>query len=333
MRTSIRRLALRAVTLYTVATLAALAITPAGSFTAAPAEAAAYTVDSNLTAPINITGRQLDDAIRSIRPDSGLVGLGDAFVQVGAQNGVNPIYLAAHAAWESSWGTSAIARAKNNLYGWTAYDSCPASCATAFASKAACIQTVVPVIKATYLTPGGRYYTSYGPTLRGMNVHYATDQNWKNGIASVMNLIAGKAGSGGATPAPTPAPTPQPDACPGPGCNGRDPQASGCSQGAITVMTQKVPWGAGSILLELRWSEKCQSNWTRAAFTGNAGAAGAPSLATLLRDTADQNMPGTLTAMPGNLSYSNMWYAPAQPLKACVSASGPGGAFTCTAAR
>ena len=45
-------------------------------------------------------------------------------------------------------------------------------------------------VRHDYLDESGAYYnSSYGPTLTGMNVRYATDQNWKNGIANLMESI------------------------------------------------------------------------------------------------------------------------------------------------
>ncbi|GAB4156541.1 MAG: hypothetical protein Fur0021_24860 [Candidatus Promineifilaceae bacterium] len=150
-----------------------------------------FTVDTDLTVSVSISGMQLDMAIAAIRPDSPLIGLGADFVQVGNNLGINPIYIAAHAAWESSWGTSALARNKNNLFGYGAYDSCPYECAFSFNTQVEGIQFVMNKIKVDYLTPEGQYYN--GPNLRGMNLSYATDPNWSNGIASIMNSLAAKA--------------------------------------------------------------------------------------------------------------------------------------------
>lgn len=166
------------------------ALSGAGLLGTGAATAATYSIDTDLTGSANVTGTELDDAIDQVSPGSPLVGLGDTFVQVQAEQGVNAVYQAAHAAWESAWGTSSIAQDKNNLYGWTAYDSCPGSCAATFASFADCVETVIPQIRDLYLDPDGTYYTSDGPTLRGMNRNYATDPDWAEGIASVMNSLA-----------------------------------------------------------------------------------------------------------------------------------------------
>lgn len=154
-----------------------------------------YTIDTNLNNTLSVTGAQLDEAIRRIRPDSPLIGLGDTWVAVGNDLNINEMYMVAHAAWESAWGTSSIAQQKNNIYGYDARDACPLKCADGYASFAQCIREVMPIIKNQYLTPGGKYYE--GATLRGMNVHYATDTNWKYGIADTMDSIDRELPSGG----------------------------------------------------------------------------------------------------------------------------------------
>ncbi len=146
-----------------------------------------FTIDTDLTITVSVTGKELDSAIASIRPDSPLIGLGESMVVVGQELGINAYYIAAHAAWESSWGTSRLAREKNNLFGYGAYDSCPYECALTFKTKEDCLRQVMTQVKVDYLSAGGKYY--HGPTLKGMNVHYATDQNWKNGIAQIMTSL------------------------------------------------------------------------------------------------------------------------------------------------
>lgn len=147
-------------------------------------------METNLTELANVSGSGLDEAIKAIRSDSPLIGLGQTFVDVGNSQGINAFYIAAHAAWESTWGTSRLAKEKNNLFGYGAYDRCPYECALTFNTKAESVEFVMAKVNADYLTEGGKYYN--GPTLRGMNVKYATDQNWKNGIASIMNSLANK---------------------------------------------------------------------------------------------------------------------------------------------
>jgi len=152
-----------------------------------------YTTHTNLLQVPNVTGAQIDNAVRSIRSDSGLIGLGDVIVETGKRHNINPIYIVSHAALESAWGTSRIAREKNNLFGYAAFDHCPYDCAQGYASKADSVKFVMEKVKQNYLTPGGAYYN--GAHLAGMNVRYATDKQWANSITSIMNNIASRIGS------------------------------------------------------------------------------------------------------------------------------------------
>ncbi len=156
-------------------------------------ENASFTIHTNLKQQVNVTGSQLDDFIHSVHPNSPLIGLGDAWVQVGQQHNINAIYLMSHVIQEAGWmAASSVASVKNNIYSWGAYDHCPFSCALSYPTKAASIAETVPKIDRLYLIPGGKYYVE--PTLAGMNQHYATDQNWKHGIASIMNRASNHIG-------------------------------------------------------------------------------------------------------------------------------------------
>lgn len=57
--------------------------------------------------------------------------------------------------------------------------------------------------------------------------------------------------------------------CSGSGCNGLDPQATGCATGAITVETKTITQNGSSIKVELRWSSTCQTNWSRVTNTSS----------------------------------------------------------------
>ncbi|MFC5971550.1 peptidoglycan-binding protein [Halomarina salina] len=157
------------------------------SGTAAAARYSQYDTDLRVTED-GVSGADLDDAIVQVHGDCPLVGLGDTWVAVGQEQGINSVYMAAHAAWESGWGESSIAQEKHNIYGYDARDACPSTCADGYASFEDCIREVMPIVRDSYLTPGGTYYN--GPTLDGMNVNYATDDNWDDGIESVMNSLA-----------------------------------------------------------------------------------------------------------------------------------------------
>ncbi|MFZ0129256.1 MAG: glucosaminidase domain-containing protein [Candidatus Dormiibacterota bacterium] len=142
-----------------------------------------FTVDTNLTLPSGETAASLDQFLAG----SALAGLGGSFMQAESTYHVSARYFVAHAILESGWGTSAIAQFKHNLFGFGADDANPYGDAMTFTSFDACIQYVAQFIATNYLTVGGQFY--HGPTLRGMNVDYASDPNWAEKIASIADTI------------------------------------------------------------------------------------------------------------------------------------------------
>ncbi len=171
--------------IFTAAILFCLIIVPRTAFAAD-----GYTVNSNLRHNPGVSAAQLDGYIRSVYPSSPLVGLGSAWINAGARYNIDPAYLMAHAILESGWGFSWISDNKYNLYGWGAYDRDPEGMAYAYSSYEAGINDIAGNINAMYLTLNGEYYTPFGPTLRGMNVHYATSKTWADSIAEIMNEFA-----------------------------------------------------------------------------------------------------------------------------------------------
>lgn len=137
----------------------------------------------------SLTGDELDDAILSAHGECPLVGLGEVWVEVAEEQGINELYMAAHAALETGWAElSDIVREKNNLYGFGAFDTAPGEMAKEFDSFEDCIRTVMEYVREEYLTESGDYYN--GATLEGMNVKYATAEDWAEGICGVMNTLA-----------------------------------------------------------------------------------------------------------------------------------------------
>jgi hypothetical protein len=70
-------------------------------------------------------------------------------------------------------------------------------------------------------------------------------------VAAVFSLVVGM----GVT-APTQA---YAVSCYGDYCSGKDPEATGCAAGAVTISAHQ----AGYYRLEVRWSPTCKTNWTR----------------------------------------------------------------------
>lgn len=114
------------------------------------------------------------------------------------QYNVNGVFLAAVAIHESGWGGSSIASNKNNLFGYGAYDRNPYESSYQFNDYSEGIDLVARVFAKYYLNPAGTkiydgnkaagtYYN--GPTLAGVNVRYASDKNWANGIYTWMKYL------------------------------------------------------------------------------------------------------------------------------------------------
>jgi hypothetical protein len=165
------------------AAVAALAAARARDAIYPPVAGPLFTVDTDLTLPSGETAASLNQFLAG----SDLAGLGASFMQAEATYHVSARYFVAHAILESGWGTSDIAQFKHNLFGFGADDANPYVDAMTFTSFDACIQYVAQFIETNYLTATGRFY--HGPTLRGMNVDYASDPNWAEKIASIADTI------------------------------------------------------------------------------------------------------------------------------------------------
>lgn len=111
---------------------------------------------------------------------SQMYGQGANFIESQEKYGVNALLTFATAINESGLGTSAIAFAKNNLFGHGAADSCPFSCATSYKSVKDSIMAHASMTGSGYNNPyDWRYYGShYGNKRSGMNVKYASDPYW-----------------------------------------------------------------------------------------------------------------------------------------------------------
>lgn len=143
----------------------------------------------DLRNPSHLTAKQINKIVAGTR----LEGLGWAYVEAEVKYGVNALYLLSHSALESGWGDSPIARSKNNLFGFTAYDHDPASSASGFKTKADCILTVANYISKEYFNPKGEHFN--GRTLVGMNKKYASDDDWANKINEIMLSVQDKVGA------------------------------------------------------------------------------------------------------------------------------------------
>ncbi|MCY7866036.1 glucosaminidase domain-containing protein [Bacillus spizizenii] len=132
-----------------------------------------------------ITAYEIDQYVLK---GTALEGLGSAYIKAELDYDVNALFLLSLSIHESGWGTSDIARDKNNLFGYGAYDNSPYQSAVSFATKGEGVQRVAKHLSETYLTQDGQYYSG-GFTLSHVNKKYASDPKWARKIAKTMDKI------------------------------------------------------------------------------------------------------------------------------------------------
>jgi len=133
-----------------------------------------------------ITAKMLDKGLKGTK----LYGLGKYYVGAGEKYGIDPLVLAGLSANESTWGSSNMARTKNNLFGFCAYNSNTGK-ALRFSSKKECIYEVARALSKNYVNPKGKYHN--GSNLIGVNKKYASDKDWNKKVAQCSMMILKKA--------------------------------------------------------------------------------------------------------------------------------------------
>ena len=146
-----------------------------------------YTINSNLKEFVEVDPAKLE---KFLAQDSEhlLMKLGFTATKVGKLFNVNPLYIVAHAILESAWGTSNLAKLKNNLFGYGASDDAPFEKAFKFPTQECCVVFVMYKVVTNYLTPAGKFWGDE-PSLWGMNKMYASDKGWADKICKIMNNI------------------------------------------------------------------------------------------------------------------------------------------------
>lgn len=149
------------------------------------------TTESNLREQSNLTAEEYD----LILIGTPLEGLGYAYANAEAKFGVNGLYLLGLSWLESSQdgvpGASPLARNRNNLVGWGAYDGQEYQ-ASFFESKESCIMHVAEKLSENYLTEGGLYFNGYTP--RAVDVKYCSDPAHADKIVNIVDRELKKAG-------------------------------------------------------------------------------------------------------------------------------------------
>lgn len=124
-----------------------------------------------------------------------------AFYNAEKKYNINGIFLASIAIHESGWGTSQIAIDKKNLFGYGSYDATPYESSFEFEDYSEGIETVAKSLVKYYLNPSGTkiydgetaaawYYN--GPTLKGVNTRYASDDQWHEKVFKYMETLYNK---------------------------------------------------------------------------------------------------------------------------------------------
>lgn len=132
-----------------------------------------------------ITATQINNWIRAKAPNSPFNGQGQVFIEAQKQSGLDARYILAHAALESAWGTSRIARTYHNYFGINAYDSNPdnAKKSSNRSLQAGIINGAV-WIKEHYYNRGQKTLYAMNHDKNGHN--YASDKAWGDKIANIM---------------------------------------------------------------------------------------------------------------------------------------------------
>lgn len=147
--------------------------------------------------PLRSTSRylaeELDSSVNSVLEskgwkDSKMQGTGSSIISNQDTYGINALITISLAANESAWGTSSIAKEKNNLFGLNAVDSSPGTSADTFSSVSSCIENFAKgYMSKGYLNPNDwRYFGGFlGNKGSGLNVKYASDPYWGEKAAAI----------------------------------------------------------------------------------------------------------------------------------------------------
>lgn len=150
----------------------------------------------SLYTPLNskstITAEEIDRFIASkVGKDSYMYGMGEAYIQAQEESGLNAIYLVAHSALETGYGTSSIVKTKYNYYGIGAFDACPKECSSSFEGKRTGIIEGAKWIARNYVYRDQyKQFTIFNMRYNN-NVHqYATDDAWDVKIVNIANEMS-----------------------------------------------------------------------------------------------------------------------------------------------
>lgn len=118
---------------------------------------------------------------------------GSTFIEAQNAYGANALITYGTAANESAWGTSNIAKTKNNLFGHQAYDSDPDAAGKYNSPAESILAHAKTFVSINYMDPKDYFDNYQGPHLgdkqNGFNVRYASDPYWGEKNAAVAYAV------------------------------------------------------------------------------------------------------------------------------------------------
>lgn len=131
-----------------------------------------------------ITVEDMNAIIEHFDPSSPFVGHGDIFIEASEASGLDPIYILAHAAWESAWGTSYLAVTKGNYFGINAIDANPGAAHHMGSTMYEGVVNGAIWISNNYYANG---QTSLDSMIYGPKMYATAADSWINGVNGIMS--------------------------------------------------------------------------------------------------------------------------------------------------
>lgn len=145
-----------------------------------------YTIsEDNVKRPSNVSTKQINEFLEGTE----LEGLGAFYTRAEFETGVNAVFLMCLSILESGWGESRLAQEKNNITGFSAYNTSPFDSADVFRSKGDCILYTAWYLKENYLSEDGKHFN--GLSIEDINSKYCldnegnTDTTWTEKIVGI----------------------------------------------------------------------------------------------------------------------------------------------------
>ena len=134
--------------------------------------------EKNFTTDVSSRTNFTYEDLVKVTAGTGLEGIELAAIQAEEKYGVNSLFILSLAAHESGWGTSSLARNRNNLFGICAFDS-NTDAASYFSTRSECVDYFGRLISKEYFAHGRT-------NLWSINEIYASDGSWATKVNDTM---------------------------------------------------------------------------------------------------------------------------------------------------